>query len=844
MFLPANLLTLKSKADEKWLQGVDLESTDCDVEDIDACFDEAFETYQQVYETLEQATVKAVLATKEALTDDEQIEIINLYYVYKTLGTAYFDMGEYDTAYSLFKEAYSLHQRYRFSFEKYAKEVNEKELHAIDYNSALAKLYALEEEDPKYVDKETLVEIAGVFTKELQICREDKKTGYRQTRILDNLLKCKKLACGQEMEFANEAHKQQVLWTIRYVLTGEQIRDTLTSNTLLKSFDEFLQSVTPALSDEQRGRITSFTPPKSSVETKIAKMLDNLARFKQSAEYKKLKLHAFQEQAVTNFETHLKSGKNKGFYVAATGTGKTRIFISQILATNSKAIVLVPSIALAEQTRDKLQEQLDELGIKKKVGVFADKEKSTGDVIIMTYNSLKAQLKRPPRKRDFDLDQYPMVMFDEAHLALTEKADEIVKDLSQDKVVLGCTATDEYNTKRPKGALKSLKELFGASNCYFEYPIDKAIEEDSLSPIHICMVTTDLSLRWKRSRKEKKKGGQHEISEKEAAEQINKDKINTVVAEIYANCIHPNTGERIFGKQAVAFCAGVDHAKAVADKFNQIFEDNDYIKQKGLIPAAYISGEMSGEEQKRILDDYRAGKILMLCGSDILVTGIDNPNTCIEFNLRPTRSSVMALQRGGRTVRKSKDMPNKVALIFEFNWVVDGQVFLHDFLQGKHQLGKIPALTDETSKLQTLRREEVATLFENGARWELDWTGKVREHSVGVIRRQVEVKVPTQTFPVPFAQKTVPGKAPLMPVIPSRAPVTYEPLEHLTHVIDSFAGSSEGSSLLLDERPLDPLLFNETPGASLWSDFGFDSKVDDEFWKDVPDILNPNVLGL
>lgn len=743
MILSHELLTLKAKADELWIQGEELESQDFDVEEIDASFDRAFEVYQQVYELLMQADANTKLNN-----NPDQFEIIQLYYVYKTLATAHFDMGEYELAYELYQNALETHQNYEPLFKK---EVKENELDNLRFNYALSKLYALQEDEcltEEAVEKlkESVAQIARILISQLSKGRENKKTGYHQTRFINNLLECKALIAQKPMSMSEERQTLKLYWALQYVLTNEQILNYVTSSLMPATFDEFLLLISPQLSEEQQAKIKAFTPPATEVSERINKMLCHIEEFDKQEEYAKLKLYPYQQEALQQFKTHLAKGNNKGFYVAATGTGKTRIFISKILATNSKTIILVPSISLAEQTKEKLQEQLDELNIKKKIGMFANGEKKNGDIVIMTYNALKAELRKPPRKRKIKMDDFPLVIFDEAHLALTEKGNEIVQELSRDKVVIGCTATDEYNTKRPKGALKSLKELFGETNGYFHYPLNKAIEQESLSPVHICMVTTDTSLRWKRGRKEKKKSGQHEITEKEAAEQINKAKINTVVAEIYANSVHPNTGERLFGKQAVAFCAGVEHAKAVADRFNELFKDNAYVRQNQLTPAAYISGEMSGDEQNKILKDYRAGKILLLCGSDILITGIDNPNICAAFNLRPTRSIVMALQRGGRTVRKSKDFPNKIALIFEFNWVVDGQVFLHDFLDGKHQLGKIPQVESEYNALQTLRREEVGIHFEEGARWELDWTGKVRAHSVGVARRDFDIKVPELFF--------------------------------------------------------------------------------------------------
>lgn len=510
----------------------------------------------------------------------------------------------------------------------------------------------------------------------------------------------------------------------------------------------------------------------NTVDVLLKEMLTNISQFHDSENYAKLSLHPYQNEAIQNFHQHLEQGNNKGFFIAATGTGKTRIFISQIIATNSKAIIIMPSLSLVSQTKDRLNELLNTLGINRSIGVFTLGSKTHGDIVLTTYNSLKAQMNKPPEERKLKLDDYPLVVLDEAHLALTEKANEIIQELAKSKVIIACTATDEYNTKRPKGSLRSVGELLGQDNCFFHYSIDQAIEEGSLSPVHVCMVTTDTSLRWTRNDRRQTRKQLKEITEAEAAEQINKDKLNAMVAEIYQNAVYPYTGKPIFGTQAVTFCAGIEHAKAVSDMFNAVFSEHPYFKNNSITPAAYLSGEMKAAQQAQILSDYRNGKIAMLCGADILVTGIDNPNIESVFNLRPTRSVVMALQRAGRAFRLSKKVENKVACVFEFNWVVEGQVFVSEFLGGNYKLGAIPELHQSNQKFVILRREEVGNKVKNSAQWEINWSGSVRKHTVGMLRKPVEIKVPSEPMimPVASSSSSLPQEVELPELVPYHMP--------------------------------------------------------------------------
>ncbi len=459
-----------------------------------------------------------------------------------------------------------------------------------------------------------------------------------------------------------------------------------------------------------------------SVLNLTKEMQKKIMAFWETSTYKRLNLYPYQKEAIENFSIHLGKGLSLGYFTATTGSGKTRMILSKIIATDSKAIVLVPSVFVADKAKKRIVATLKKMRIKKFVGsTYINGVHTYGDIVIMTYQSLRVQMNRERKKTDLNLDDYPLVIVDEAHYALTKYTKEIVEKLARSKIVIGCSAIAEFNTKRRYKALSSLEQLFGEHNGYFNYPIMRAIEEKYLSPVHVCMVTPDVLLNWQRSRTKV----MSEITENAVAEKIDNDAINTIVAEIYVNCIHPNTGKPLFGQQAVSFCAGGSHARAVSDKFNELFSSNRYLKVRGIKPAAYLSGVEDIKERK-ILEDFQNGKILMLAVNDALVTELNNPNIVAAFNLRPTRSKALALQRSGQIVRKSVELPDKVALIFEFNWGVDHQVFLQDILGEKHILGDIPAVPPENKSLEVLCREPSVIQFKNAAYWELDWTGRIR----------------------------------------------------------------------------------------------------------------------
>ena len=105
------------------------------------------------------------------------------------------------------------------------------------------------------------------------------------------------------------------------------------------------------------------------------------------------------------------------------------------------------------------------------------------------------------------------------------------------------------------------------------------------------------------------------------------------------------------GKRAVVFCAGVEHSKNVANDFNAAG-----------YPAKHVDGTTPPDERRQAMEDFRAGRLLILTNCNLFVEGVDVPalETCIL--LRPTRSLSLYLQAVGRALRPGE---GKTALILD-----------------------------------------------------------------------------------------------------------------------------------------------------------------------------------
>lgn len=95
-------------------------------------------------------------------------------------------------------------------------------------------------------------------------------------------------------------------------------------------------------------------------------------------------------------------------------------------------------------------------------------------------------------------------------------------------------------------------------------------------------------------------------------------------------------------KRTVAFCVDVEHARHVADAFNQVG-----------VPAAVVDGETPIKDRKKLYTDLRNGDILVLTSCNVISIGFDEPSVEVGLLLRPTQSRALHYQQIGRVMRIS-----------------------------------------------------------------------------------------------------------------------------------------------------------------------------------------------
>lgn len=105
------------------------------------------------------------------------------------------------------------------------------------------------------------------------------------------------------------------------------------------------------------------------------------------------------------------------------------------------------------------------------------------------------------------------------------------------------------------------------------------------------------------------------------------------------------------GEKTIAYCVSMKHAAETAERFR----DAGYI-------ATAIDSKTPTKQRTEIMDDFRAGKITVLCNVGIISEGVSIDDVTCCLLLRPTESHALYWQQGMRCMRYA---PGKVAKVID-----------------------------------------------------------------------------------------------------------------------------------------------------------------------------------
>lgn len=334
-----------------------------------------------------------------------------------------------------------------------------------------------------------------------------------------------------------------------------------------------------------------------------------------------------------------------------TGSGKTRTAMEIVSETinNTKGDVLwlANTQELCDQAYYSFIEVWTFLKQIKAQAINHQKYKPGKDCIdnktpsfhVMTLQSLNTKEKESKlKKMGVNIDSIELVIVDEAHISIAPTYKKAIKYLLKGgSKLLGLTATPG----------RSLNEIDNIQN--------KELSDFYFNELFELNTGNDLPIEFLRKKGILCNAVFHSIEGSQidnilTPNQINKcienKEVPSNIEEILTNDIQRNTV--IFdqlisllaeGKKIIFFGTSISHSKLMTS----------LIKLKGY-KAEHIDGN-SGKFRSSIIENFRNGKIQILCNYGVLSTGFDDPKIDVVFMARPTNSIVLYSQIIGRGLR-------------------------------------------------------------------------------------------------------------------------------------------------------------------------------------------------
>lgn len=323
--------------------------------------------------------------------------------------------------------------------------------------------------------------------------------------------------------------------------------------------------------------------------------------------------------------------------VQPTGAGKTveiLTLVNQLAKDmNWRCLVVVSTRRLVKQTIEKASVFYPQL----KSGVISEGKwnfKDDDRLVVATAAGISGK-----KLQKFKRNEFQLVIMDEAHHTLANSWLRVLEYFDRAKLLVGLTAT----FRRGDGESILSEKYF--STLLVWHTVAQLTEAGYLSPARGSFVYTETSL----ANVKRTKDGDYD--EKALAKVVDTPQRNAVAVQAWLEQASDVPG----GRATVCFGASINHAKHLAEEFIL----------RG-VPAAAVWGAQDLNEQNRIFEDYRAGKIKVLTNAMLLTEGWDEPVTSCVLIARPATvatSFVLGPQMIGRGLRL---FPNKRdALIIE-----------------------------------------------------------------------------------------------------------------------------------------------------------------------------------
>ncbi|ADV44886.1 DEAD/DEAH box helicase [Bacteroides helcogenes] len=292
-----------------------------------------------------------------------------------------------------------------------------------------------------------------------------------------------------------------------------------------------------------------------------------------------------------------------------TGTGKTHLLTAVVREALHRPDSRIWIVAHRRELVEQIEATIARYGI----------DRENGAVKVMSIQWLSRHWKEMEGKPD-------LIVIDEAHHSLADTYMELWRKCP-DARMLGMTATPcRLNRKGFTGLFDTL---------ITSWSIAEFIGKGWLSVFDYVSIRAN-SREQRLIDTLKKRGADGDYQVKEMNELLNRQ---PSIERLYASI------ERYArGKKGIVYAISIAHARRIAA----------YYSTRG-VEAVAIDSKTPAIERKRLVDDFRQGRIKVLVNVDIFSEGFDCPDVEFIQLARPTLSLAKYLQQVGRGLRKSGD---------------------------------------------------------------------------------------------------------------------------------------------------------------------------------------------
>jgi superfamily II DNA or RNA helicase/HKD family nuclease len=335
-----------------------------------------------------------------------------------------------------------------------------------------------------------------------------------------------------------------------------------------------------------------------------------------------LMLRPFQERLLDQIALARSHDRHRNLLVAATGTGKTvmaAVDYRRLRSTLPRARLLFVAHRqeILEQSRATFRHALHDAAFGELwVG---DHRPRDFEHVFASIQSLHAT-----GVDSIEPDHFDVVIVDEFHHAAAPTY-SLLLDRLRPHELLGLTATPE----RADG-LDILRFFDGRIAA--ELRVWDAIDQQYLVPFAYYGIHDGLDLRDVPFRR----GTGYDVGALTNVYTGNHVWIGQVIEQLRRRIGDPTK------IRALGFCVSVEHARFMADQFNQ----------HG-IAAAAVWGESTAADRAQALSDLRDGRLAVVFAVDLFTEGVDVPAVDTILMLRPTESATLFLQQLGRGLRRA-----------------------------------------------------------------------------------------------------------------------------------------------------------------------------------------------